>query len=118
MDETNWNDISKVEAKSETHLEDDAGVGDAAIIRMFEFGANPQAFKEHLPTKQELFNHHLKQIEITLWQDGMKIMTDVEPKLNINKAQTKYRIFVGAKPMKGHILSEKPQTLSQIVHSK
>ncbi len=114
----NWNDISKVETTSETHLEDDKGYGEAAIIRMFEFAANPEAFKQHTPTKQELFNYHHKQIEITLWGDGMKVIPEVTPRVTISKNKKKYRIFVGAKPMKGHILQEQPKTLSQIAHAK
>ena len=113
-----WDDISKIETESETHLEDDVGYGDAAIIRMFEFAANPVAFKQHTPTKQELFNYHYKQIELALWADGMKVLPEVNPKVTISKNKKKYRIFIGAVPMKGHILQERPQTLSQIAHKK
>ena len=116
--ETKWDDISKVETQSETHLEDDVGYGDAAIVRMFEFAVNPEAFQQYTPTRQELFNYHYKQIEIALWGDGLKVMPDVNPTINMSKDKTKYRIFVGAKPMKGHILTERPRTLSQIAHSK
>jgi hypothetical protein len=110
-------DASQLETKSETHLEDDAGYGQAAIVRSFVFSANPEAFKQYTPTKQELFNHHYKQIEIMLWQDGMVVMPDVNPKVTINNKKTKYRIFVGAKPMKGHILKDAPKTLSNIAHN-
>lgn len=113
---TQWDDISKVEAQSETHLEDDMGTGGAAIIRMFEFSANPEAFHQHTPTRQELFNYHYKGIETLLWADGLKVIPEVNPKITINKAKTKYRIFVGAVPQKGHILREQPQTLGQIAH--
>ena len=104
-------------SESKTHLEDDTGSGDAAIIRMFEFGVNHEAFKQHQPTKQELFNSHYKGIEVMLWRDGLKVMPEVEPQLTFNKKKTKYRIFVGAKPMKGHLLTEQPKTLSQIINS-
>lgn len=106
---------SNVEVESDTKLEDDKGEGSAAIIRCFQFGTNPTAFKEHLPTKQELFNSHLKGIETMLWRDGLKIMTSVTPQIVIGK--TGYQIFVGAIPQKGHILHEKPQTLSEIAHA-
>ncbi len=106
--------VSAIETKSETHLEDDKGTGGAAIIRMFEFAANPIAFKQHKPTKQELFNYHAKGIEVMLWKDGMKVLTEVDPKVTINQKKSKYRIFVGAVPQKGHLLTERPQTLSQI----
>ncbi len=117
IDNTPWQS-QDLASKSETHLEDDLGSGEAAIIRVFEFAASPEAFRAHTPTRQELFNYHSKGIEVMLWKDGMTVMPDVDPKVTINEKQTKYRIFVGAKPMKGHTLHERPQTLSQIVHSK
>ena len=64
-------DVSQQQTKeSETKLEQDVGSGQPAIIRQFMFKTNPQTWKSHPPTKQELFNHHLKQIEIWLWQDA------------------------------------------------
>lgn len=112
----NWDDVSKIETASTTHLEDDTGHGGAAIIRCFEFAANPEVWKEHKPTKQDLFNHHHKGIEIMLWKDGMTAMPEVDPKIRIGK-KGKYQIFVGARPMKGHLLQERPKTLSQIAHN-
>lgn len=111
-------DINDASAESDTKLEYDTGHGGAAIIRRFVFAANPMAFKIHVPSKQELFNYHMKQIEIMLWQDGMKLMTDVEPRLSISKNKKNYTIFVGAVPQKGHILTQTPQTLSQITSPK
>lgn len=104
--------------ESETHLEDDQGTGDVAIIRMFEFKINPESFRQFKPTQQELFNSHYKGIETLLWRDGMKVMPEVNPRVTLSKNKKKYRIFVGAKPMKGHILRETPKTLSEIAHSK
>lgn len=109
-------DLKSIEVQSDTHLEDDQGGGGAAIIRMFEFGANPQAFKEYAPTSQELFNSHYKGIETALWKDGMKVMPEVNPRVVVNKKEGKYQIFVGAQPMKGHILKEQPRTLSQQIN--
>src|ERR1700722_8320586 len=79
-----WN-TQDLASKSTTHLEDDEGFGGAAIIRVFEFAANPEAFKQHPPTKQELFNSHYKWIEVMLWKDGLKVYAEVPPKLTINK---------------------------------
>lgn len=107
---------AQTQAESDVHLEDDAGVGGAAIVRMFEFKANIESFKQYQPTKQELFNYHLQGIEAMLWRDGMKLMTAVTPKLTFSKSGMKYRIFVGAEPQKGHILTERPKTLTEIVH--
>lgn len=111
-------DVQSIEAQSKTHLEDDVGHGEAAIIRMFEFGINPEAFKLHPPTKQDLFNYHHKGIEVALWRDGMKVIPEVNPRVVINEEKMTYRIFVGAKPMKGHFLREQqqPKTLSQLAH--
>ena len=83
---------------------------------MFEFGMNIEAFKHAQPTKQELFNAHHKFIETALWKDGLKVIPEVHPRITIDEKQLKYRIFVGAQPMKGHILREQPQTLSQLTH--
>lgn len=109
-------DVSTIETQSRTKLEDDTGHGTAAVIRCFTFGANPEAFRQHPPTKQELFNYHLKHIEMELWKDGLKPFPESEPRLQMNKAKTHYQIFVAAKPAKGHLLYEKPQTLSEIAH--
>lgn len=110
-------DVEYAEAHSGVNLEDDRGEGGAAIIRRFEFGVNPQAFAEHQPTTQDLFNAHLKGIEIALWRDGLQPMTEIEPRLLFSKDKTRYAIFVGAVPAKGHLLHEKPQTLSEVLHS-
>lgn len=109
-------DLQSLEVKSDTHLEDDEGYGGAAIIRCFEFGMNLDSFRQYQPTKQELFNSHHKGIEVALWKDGMKIITEVNPRIVVNETQMKYQIFVGAAPMRGHILRETPQTLSQVAH--
>lgn len=105
-------EAQQLEVQSDTKLESDTGHGQAIVIRQFEFGINPVAFKEAPPTRQELFNSHLKGIEMMLWRDGMKIFPDVEPKIKFDA--TKYTIILAALPMKGHILREVPQTLAQI----
>lgn len=111
-----YKDISKGEVHSDVHLEDDTGHGGAAIIRSFTFGVNREAFKNYPPTKQNLFNAHLKQIEIALWGDGMKIMTDVQPSIKFNKKKTQYTIIIGAKPQKGHLLLQTPKLLKELVN--
>lgn len=111
-------DEGRAQAESTTHLEDDTGYGKAAVIRQFTFKANPQTFSTQPPTKQELFNAHLKQLEIMLWQDGLKIMTDVAPQLAFNKKKTQYTIIVGALPQRGQLLTQQPQLLTEIAHGK
>lgn len=112
---TNY-DLESIETKSETHLEDDQGYGGAAILRTFTFGINPEAFRQHTPSKQELFNSHLKGIEMALWKDGMMVMDEVEPKVIIDPKGKQYMIFVGARPMRGHLLKEVPKTLAEQIH--
>lgn len=114
--DVSW-DVNSIQTESETNLEQDEGTGGAVIVRQFIFSANPQTFKFHPPTKQELFNHHIKQLEMFLWKDGLKIMTNVEPRLIFNKKKTQYTIIVGAEPMRGQMLLQTPQTLTQIVHN-
>ena len=104
--------------ESETHLEDDTGTGDAAIIRMFEFKVNPEAFKIKKPTEQELFASHQGGITALLWRDGLTPLESVTPRITFTKGKKKYRIFIGAKPAKGHTLLERPKTLSEIAQSK
>lgn len=109
-------EVQSLEAKSQTKLEDDDGGGNAAIIRCFTFGMNLQTLLEVKPTKQEIFNSHLKGIEVALWRDGMKIMEEVPPRITFDAENMRYQIFVSARPMRGHILHERPQTLKEIVH--
>lgn len=109
-------EVASVEEQSETKLEQDQGVGQVVFIRNFTFKANPEAFKEHPPTKQELFNYHAKGIEISLWRDGLQVMPEVEPRVVIEEDKAIYRIFVGAIPARGQILQDTPQTLSQLIH--
>lgn len=109
-------DVNSIETQSKTTLEQDTGEGGAVIIRCFTFGINPEAFKQYAPTKQELFNSHYKGIEIALWKDGLKVMPDVHPRIVIDQQKGQYQIFVGAQPARGHLLMERPQTLSEIVN--
>ena len=110
-------DASHIEAKSEqAHLEDDRGEGDAVIVRRFVFGMNPEVFIEHRPTKQELFNAHLRGIEMALFGDGLKIFDDVPPRITFDVEKKQYSIFIAARPRKGYLLQETPQTLREIIN--
>lgn len=109
-------DVKQGEVHSDVFLEDDIGEGDAIILRSFDFKANPQTFKENPPTTQELFNAHIRQIEIHLMKDGLKVYTESSPQIRLSKDKTGYRIVVPAQPMKGHRLLERPNTLTQLAH--
>lgn len=111
-------DVSSIEEQSKTSLEQDLGTGQVAVIRCFEFKANIEAFKEHPIGKQQLFNHHLKGIEIALWRDGLQIMPNVEPRVVFDDDKGVYRIFVGSLPMRGQTVQQTPQTLTQLVHGR
>lgn len=105
----------EVYAESDTKLEHDEGKGEPVIIRSFEFGVNPKAFKEHTPTKQELFNSHLRGMESLLWRDGLKPFEGVEPRLIFSKNRRQYRIIVACQPSRGNVLLETPQRLSELI---
>ena len=113
-------DVKETEVHSDVKLENDLGTGKHVLIRSFDFSANPETFKMHVPTKQELLNAHAKEIEIALWRDGLKVMPDVNPQVKISKNKRKYRIVVGAEPQRGQMVSWKDQeqfkTLSQIAN--
>lgn len=109
-------ELSSVETQSDTKLESDEGTGIPVIIRTFEFGANAEAFKQHTPTKQELFDAHKKGLEMHLWRDGMIYFDEVQPQITFNKKGTKYKIIIAALPARGHALLETPQTLTQIAN--
>lgn len=111
-------DVKQGEVHSDIRLEDDIGYGDAVILRSFDFKANPQTFKENPPTTQELFNAHLRQLEIHLMKDGLKVYTEASPQIRISKDKTGYRIVVPAQPMKGHRLLERPHTLTELAHGQ
>lgn len=112
-----WDDVSQIEVASKTQLTDDTGEGKAAIIRMFEFKADPVVFKQHTPTKQELLLSHQAFIEKQLWTDGFKIMYDSSPRISISKNKKKYAIFIAAEPQKGMMINERPKTLTQIANN-
>src|SRR3990167_6099497 len=108
---------SSIEAQSQTKLEHDKGEGNAVVIRCFTFQMNlehPELFIERRPSKQEIFNSHIRGIEMALWKDGLRAFLDVAPRITFNTKEFQYSIFVSAVPMKGWLLHEKPQTLSQI----
>ncbi len=105
----------EVTAHSETKIESDLGTGQAIVIRFFEFGANPEVFKIHQPTAQELFNSHRKGIEALLWRDGLKPFEGLEPKLMFSKNKKNYRFIITCVPSLGNTLIDKTQTLSQLL---
>lgn len=111
-------EISSMEAESQTKLEHDEGHGAAIVIRCFEFRFNPEVLAQYVPTKQELFNAHHKGIELALWKDGLTVWPDVDPRITVDEQNLTYKIYVGAKPSRGHILHQETKTLSQLAHGR
>ena len=111
---------SSVEAQSQTNLEQDTGEGNATIIRCFTFQMNlekPELFIERRPSKQDLFNSHIGGIEMALFKDGLVPYDVVAPRIVFDTKKLQYSIFIAARPRKGWLLQERPQTLSEIAHS-
>lgn len=103
----------EVQAYSDTKLTDDIGKGTPVIIRVFEFGANIEAFRQHKPSPQELFDSHKKGIESLLWTDGLTSLQGVEPRLIFSKNQQKYRFFITCTPTE--TLLDNPKTLTELL---
>lgn len=105
----------EVTVQSDTKIESDLGTGQAIVIRFFEFAANPDAFKQHKPTAQELFNSHRKGIEALLWRDGLKPFEGVEPRVMFSKDLKHYRFITTCIPNSENTMIDTPQTLSQLL---
>ena len=107
-------EVTKGEVHSSTNLEDDTGTGKAVMLKFFEFGANPEAFKARIPTGQELFNAHRHQIEYILSQEDLEIYEGFPPKISISKNKKSYRIVVAGLPW--GLSRTKIKTLSEIAN--
>ena len=89
--------------------------GSAVVMRFFDYKANPIAFKANTPTVQQLFNIHSKEIELSLWKDGLKPIIEVQPRFMQSKNTKHYRFVVAASPLRGQMVSETPKTLTEIL---
>ena len=105
----------EVGAISDTKLESDLGTGHEVVLRFFEFGANEEAFKQHKPTAQELFNSHRNGMEALMWRDGLKPHEGVEPRFMFSKDKKFYRFIITCVPRIGRVISDTPRTLSQLL---
>lgn len=106
----------EISVQSDTKLEEDKGTGQAIILRVFDFAANPEVFKQHKPTAQELFASHLQGMRSLLWRDGLAPYEKVEPRLIFSKDKSSYRFIIPCIATVGSVVIDKPQTLSQIVN--
>jgi len=103
---------------SDTKLEQDLGTGHEVVLKFFDFGVNEEAFKQHRPTAQELFNSHRGGIEALLWRDGLKPYEGLNPRFMFSKNKKFYRFIITCIPMAGRVISDTPQTLSQLLQQK
>lgn len=104
-----------VEVKSDTHLEQDQGTGEAIIVRTYQFATNPQAFRDAPPTTQDIFQSHRKGIAAMLWQDGLSPIEGIDPVLIFSKDKSSYLIMVSARAMMGETFIDTPKTLTEIL---
>lgn len=105
----------QIEVQSDTKLEADHGTGNELVLRFFDFAANPEVFKQHKPTAQQLFECHRKGMEALLWSDGLKPYHKIEPRLLFSKDNTKYRFVLSCIPSLGNTLLDKTHTLSELL---
>lgn len=100
--------------ESTTKIQDDKGVGQAIVLRFFDFAANPEVFKQHKPTANELFASHKMGMEALLWKDGLTPSLDVDPRLMFSKDGSLYRFVVPCIPSQA--LVDNPQTLTELLN--
>lgn len=97
----------------------DEGKGDKFILRHFEYALSPDINADELD-KQQLFNHHWKEIEMTLWEDGFTVVKEIDPRIVIQP--DRYRIFVTCRPRVGlgvmTAVNEEATTLQEIYKPK
>lgn len=120
-----------VEAESDTKLDADIGTGQVLTLRHFFFKPNQEKFKKRVPSAQELFDSHVKQMEVEFWKDEWIPAHDVPPRLifydkfkrpvsHTSKKIEWYSFIIAAMPAKGSLLSQKDQeqvkTLTQIAN--
>ena len=107
----------EVMAMSDTKLEQDLGTGQEVVIRFFEFAVNEEAFKQHKPSAQELFDSHKSGMEALLWRDGLKPYDGLQPRFMFSKNKKFYRFIIAGVPRAGRVLSNSTRTLSQLIKS-
>ncbi len=104
--------------ESTTKLESDKGEGQPIVLRFFTFAANPEAFKQEIPSTQQLFDSHRRGMEAQLWTDGLSPYQLIEPRLVFSKDKSHYRFVISCIPSLGQSLVDRPQTLTELLHAK
>lgn len=111
---------TKYEYAADLHAENaplvDPATGKTVLIRAFNFQINPE-LKDFDIDKQELFNHHARQIQTLLWADGLQPMSDIPPRVIINIEKSVYNIFVACESRLSTVFADKPRALTQqLIH--
>ena len=116
QDKQKWTG-QEVGVSSDTPLVND-GSGKPYIIRQFEFHFNPETVRKirnkqiPAPTRQELFNSNWRQMQSTLWGDGLIVAQEVEPRVIVGKKR--YKIILLCEPRFKTMVAERPKTLQEI----
>jgi hypothetical protein len=105
----------EIGVESDTKIEQDTGTGQAIVLRFFDFAGNPEVFKQHKPTAQELFESHKRGMESMLWTDGLTPYHAIEPRLLFSKDKAHYRFVISCIPSLGNTIIEKSKTLSELL---
>ena len=108
----------EVGAESTTKIQEDKGTGQPIVIRFFDFAANREAFKNEMPTAQQLFNSHRTGMESMLWTDGLTPCEAIEPRILFAKDKSHYRFVVSCIPTVGSTIIEKSNTLEELFNVK
>lgn len=98
-------------------LIDTQNSGKTIVLRSFFFKANPELLKSHRPTKQQLFDSHIKQIELMLWGDGLIPFKEVEPRIVTSKKRDEYKIFMACEAKAGVSFTHTPTNLQDLIQS-
>lgn len=93
----------------------DPGTGETVLMRVFDFGANPENLKRDKPTKQQIFDSHIKQIQTMLWSDGLEPMKELNPLIQVSKKKEKYRIILWCRARSGVTWADSPLNLRDII---
>jgi hypothetical protein len=91
----------------------DPASGKPLVIRSFDFRMSPEL--KQLPSKQELFSAHAKQIMSLLWGDGLRPFEGASPRVAIDRKRRTYKIVVVAEPRLNTTVIETPQSLSTLL---
>lgn len=95
----------------------DLGTGENILLRVFDFSANPETLKRDKPTKQQLFDSHVKQIDAMLWSDGLAPAREMNPLIQLSKEKEKYRILLWCRAKGGVAWADAPRKLQDITKS-